>query len=156
MDADRVADILGELPITEILSSPSLRAWQTVTPLAARTALPIHEISDLREREIGQWTAGNFDDAVRMTWENPLFAHPGGETNLAAQERGVAVVRRVVTEHPNGDPVLATHGNLLALILQHFDPTIGFAYWRSLTRSDIHRLEISSDGAASIEHIWEP
>ena len=156
LDAERVAAILGELPIAGIFSSPSLRARQTVMPLAACAALPIHEISDLREREIGQWTAGDFDDAVRMTFEDPSFAHPGEETNLSTQERGVAAIRRVITEHPHGKLILATHGTLLRLILQHFDQTVDFSYWQSLTAPDIHRLEIFSDGGASIARIWEP
>ena len=155
LDAERVADILGELSISGIFSRPSRRACQTVTPLAVRTALPIQEISDLRERKLGQWIAENFDDAVRMTWEDPSLAHPGGETNLAAKERGVAVVRGVVMDHPNAHLVLATHGNLLALILQHFDQTIDFTCWQSLTMPDIHRLELLSDGTALIERIWK-
>ena len=89
-----------------------------------------------------------------MTWEDPSFAHPNGETNLAAQKRGVAVVHNIVSEHPEGRVVLATHGNLLALVLNHFEHTIDFTFWQSLTMPDIYRLDIPLDGLSLIERAW--
>jgi hypothetical protein len=48
--------------------------------------------------------------------------------------------------HPQVEIVIATHGNLLALILQRYDPTAGFAFWRAMTMPDIYRLELGMVG----------
>jgi 2,3-bisphosphoglycerate-dependent phosphoglycerate mutase len=86
--------------------------------------------------------------------EDFTFAHPGGETNAAAQRRVVAVVDRLLTVHPTGGFLVATHGNLLTLLLRHFDPAVGFEDWDRLGRPDAFRLCLER-GAASFERIWQ-
>ena len=51
--SDRVSDVLHQFPITAIYSSPARRAHQTVAPLATQLGLPIHTVSELRERQLG-------------------------------------------------------------------------------------------------------
>ena len=155
VDADRVADVLHQFPITGIYASPFRRARQTVTPLATRLDLPIHTVPELRKRQLGDGPIEDFFKAVEATWRDPSFAHPGGESNAAAQQRGVAVVRGLREQYATGHIVLSTHGNLLALLLQHFDPSIGFTFWRSLTMPDIYQLGVSADGKVSIQRLWQ-
>jgi 2,3-bisphosphoglycerate-dependent phosphoglycerate mutase len=147
MAARRVTEVLASFPIDGIYSSPARRARETVAPLAERLGLPILIEPDLRERQLGDGPVTDFEQAVEATWSDPLFAYPGGESNAAAQQRGVAVVYRLLKD-PGAHRVLATHGNLLALLLQHFDPAVGFPFWRSLTMPDIYRLSLSGAGAA--------
>ena len=141
-DAIRVADILHEYPVNEIYSSPATRARQTITPFAERLGLQIHIEPDLRERQLGEEKFEDFFGAVEATWRNPFFSHPGGETSDAAQKRGLAVVKRLQAKGPNEAVALSTHGNLLGLILQGFDLSVDFAFWKSLTMPDIFALEI--------------
>jgi 2,3-bisphosphoglycerate-dependent phosphoglycerate mutase len=130
-DAERVVDVLGGVPITAIYASPARRARETTAPLAARLGLSIHILPDLRERALGHGAVDDFFGAVKMAWSDPSFAHPGGEFNTAAQRRGVAVVHRLQERHPDEHVVLATHGNLLALVpatVAKTDPSfLGFA-----------------------------
>jgi 2,3-bisphosphoglycerate-dependent phosphoglycerate mutase len=154
-DAERVADVLGGVPITAIYASPVRRARETIAPLAVRLGLPIHIVPDLRERALCHAPVDDFFGAVKATWSNPPFAHPGGESNAAAQRRGVAVVHKLQKRHPDERIVLATHGNLLALVLQHFDPRVDFAFWRSLTMPDIYTLHVSADSEVSVHRLWE-
>jgi len=148
--AEELADHLAAAPITHIVSSDSLRAQQTVAPLARRLALPIILEPDLRERRLtapvlpGGIFHGEeaFRGAVLATWEAPHFAHPGGESNAAAQARGVAVLQRLRRDHNDGPIVMSTHGNLLTLILNHYDPSIGFDFWATLRMPDVVVLTI--------------
>ncbi len=154
-DARRVAALLGDSPITQIYSSPFQRARQTVEPLATRLALPIHVEPDLRERNLGEGPAVNdFFAAVKQAWQEPSYAHPGGESNAAAQSRGVAVVRRLLGRHSGEHVVLSTHGNLLALVLQHSDPRIDYAFWKALTMPDVYELQLER-GEDSITRLWQ-
>jgi 8-oxo-dGTP diphosphatase len=47
--ADALADTLGRLDIAWVASSPSRRCLQTVTPLAARSAINLEVVTDLIE-----------------------------------------------------------------------------------------------------------
>ena len=75
----------------------------------------MHKAPDLRERKLSGEPVDEFFAAVKRTWDDPTTAHPGGESNAAAQRRGVAVVQRLRAQHPAAHIALATHGNLLAL-----------------------------------------
>jgi len=154
-DAQRVADLLQTCPISAVYSSPFRRARETVAPLAIRLGLPIHEIDGLRERELGTGPTDSFVTAVQATWEDPSFVWPGGESNGAAQRRGVEVIQGLVDRYPGQQIAVGTHGNLLVLILQHFDPSVGFAFWQSLTMPDVYRLEVT-DGRATCHRLWQP
>lgn len=154
-DAQRVADLLASCPIDAVYASPARRAWQTVELLAVRLGLPIHPIPDLRERELAGGPVDDFLAAVKAAWDNPTQAHPGGESNVVAQRRGVAVVLQLSAQHPDGHLVLGTHGNLLALVLQYFYPTMGYDFWQSLTMPDVYRLDLGLEGATSLERLWK-
>jgi 2,3-bisphosphoglycerate-dependent phosphoglycerate mutase len=142
MDAERVADVLRQFPVTAIYSSPARRARQTIAPLAAQLDLPIHTLPELRERQLSGGAVEDFFAAVEATWTDPTFVHPGGESNAAAQQRGIDAILTLQEQHPTEHIALATHGNLLALLLQHFDPSINYAFWKSLTMPDIYRLKV--------------
>jgi 2,3-bisphosphoglycerate-dependent phosphoglycerate mutase len=96
----------------------------------------------------------DFYAAVKRTWDDPTYPHPGGETNAAAQRRGVAVVQRLHLLYPEEHVVLSTHGNLLALILQHYDPNVDYAFWRALTMPDVYELRVEEDGIA-LTRLWD-
>lgn len=152
-DANRVADILQQYPIETIYASPFCRAHQTIEPLAARLGLPIHVELCLQERRLGSIVDKSFLQAIEATWQDPSVAHPVGETNSAAQQRGLAILRQLQEQHAAASIVIATHGNLMALMLQGFDPSVDFAFWRSLTLPDIYMLNISQDGLACINRL---
>jgi 2,3-bisphosphoglycerate-dependent phosphoglycerate mutase len=154
VDAIRLADLMEGYPIDTIFTSPYTRARQTVEPLAERLGSPLSTELDLRERDLGDGPFEDFLQAVAAVWQNPTFAHPGGESNLAAQQRGVAVVERLKKAHPGDQIVLATHGNLMALILQHYEPSINFEFWKALTLPDIYTLDFRESEGGILQRIW--
>jgi broad specificity phosphatase PhoE len=95
----------------------------------------------------------DFFGAVEVTWQDPSFAHPGGESSAEAQRRGLAVLKRLQAEGPNETVVLSTHGNLMALILQVFDPSVDFQFWKSLTMPDIYKLDLG-ESKLTLRKIW--
>jgi 2,3-bisphosphoglycerate-dependent phosphoglycerate mutase len=154
-DANRVADILQKYPIGVIHSSPFQRARQTIGPLADRLNLSVHIEPELRERQLGISSPEDFFKTVEETWQTPSFAHPEGESNADAQGRGMAIVHRIQTQHVAEHVVLSTHGNLMALILQGFNPSLDFAFWKSLTMPDIYALSFVENGTVSMSRLWQ-
>jgi 2,3-bisphosphoglycerate-dependent phosphoglycerate mutase len=154
-DAIIVADILELFPIREVISSPYRRAFQTVEPLARRKNLRIDERAEFRERELGSWIAETFEEAVCRTWDDLDFAYPLGETNREAQKRGVRGIQEILDTGLEAPIVIGTHGNLLALILNHFNRELGYSFWSSLTMPDIYSLDIRNHDEVDIKRVWE-
>lgn len=149
--AARLAERFERITIDAIYSSPSARAIETVAPLAARRGLNPIFINDLRERELPAVTASEFAAAARASWERPdVAAVAGGESNLTAQGRAIAVVRRVLTDHAGRAAVISTHGNLLALILNGFDAAFAYDFWHSLTFPDVYELTFDKNSLAGV------
>lgn len=153
-DSFRVAEILSSYPIEGIFSGPYQRAVQTIEPLAKSLDLKVEIISELRERELGNYEGDDFFAAVEATWHDPSFSHPGGESNAAAQQRGVSVVLRLKDQFPGTQLVLSTHGNLMALIIQYFNTAVGYTFWKGLSMPDIYKIEFGAKGKPGIHRLW--
>jgi 2,3-bisphosphoglycerate-dependent phosphoglycerate mutase len=152
--ADALADVLGSAPIAAIYSSPSQRAVETVAPLAKRIGLPIARVADLRERDLPGVPVADFEGLVRDLWSHPDEAPAWGESNAAARARGLAAVRGLLARHEGQHLVAATHGNLLALVVNGLDPAYGFDFWRGLSFPDAYRLSFDEDEVVRIERVW--
>lgn len=146
IDAARLAVRLEALPIAAVYSSPYRRSLETVSPLSTRLDLPVQELPDLRESDLGSFNSLSFERAVASTWADFDFAHAGGESNREAQRRGLSAVQFLATRHPDQVIVAGTHGNLLALILRAFDSRIDFEFWKSLEFPDAVRLDLERSG----------
>lgn len=137
---------LGGYSISAIYSSPYRRSLQTVMPLAEHLGLSISEAFDLRERTLGSFQHASFEEAVAATWSNFERAYPRGESSRSAQQRALAVARGLARRHPSETVALATHGNLLALLLNAFDPNVRFNFWKSLEFPDAFELRLLPSG----------
>jgi 2,3-bisphosphoglycerate-dependent phosphoglycerate mutase len=92
---------------------------------------------------------------MEVTWQNLSFAYPSGESSVMAQKRGIAAVQRLLEKHPLQHIVLSMHGNLMALVLQIFDSSVDFLFWKSLTMPDVYRLNISQTGEGLMQRLWQ-
>lgn len=155
-DAILVADVLQEYPISHIFSSPYPRAYQTIVPYAERNKIEIQLVTDLRERVLSARPPEDFLEAVRKTWLNPEFSHPGGESISSVQKRGLGVLSKLIEQFSGEHIALSTHGNLMAATLQRFDRSIDFSFWGSMTFPDIYILAFSRGGPSTIVRIWHP
>ncbi len=155
-DARRVADLLASMRPEAIYSSPYLRAKQTVEPLAGALGMAIEEVADLRERTLSEVPIDDWRAALERSWEDFSFACPGGESSGAAQRRAVAACQDLADRHPGRAIVLATHGNLLALLMNHYDPSVGYDRWNKLSSPDIYRVELDVSTEVQFERIWTP
>ena len=156
-DAGRVADVLSPESPVAIYSSPYRRARETVEPLAARLRLPIEEMAELRERSLAMDWEEDWLATIRRTWEDFSLAYPnGGESNDEVMGRARIALENLCKRHPDQTIVVATHGNLLALLLRALDPTKGFEFWRSLTPPDIYKAVVNGDGIAELQRLWTP
>ncbi|HVH25299.1 MAG TPA: histidine phosphatase family protein [Vicinamibacterales bacterium] len=146
---------LASFPITAIYSSPYRRSVDTVVRLAERLNVRLELVPNLRERELPVVPAGEFHRLVENAWRSPAESVEGGESNIRAQARGLDVMRTVLERHQGQQVVLATHGNLLALIVNGLDSVSGYEFWRRLSLPDIYRLEFDAMAFVGMTRMWE-
>ncbi len=141
--ADELADELEPYGLQAIYSSPYPRARQTVEPVARRRDLPITELIDLRERLLNpDAPRDDWREVLRRSWADPDFALPGGESGRAAQRRALAILDLLRVRYPDGGRLLvASHGNLISLILQALEPDVGFEFHLAMPMPAIYHLE---------------
>jgi 2,3-bisphosphoglycerate-dependent phosphoglycerate mutase len=83
------------------------------------------------------------------------FRLSGGETHRQAQARAIEWMQEMTHRETEGQILVGTHGNLLALMLGYFDPSVDYEFWQRLSMPDIYKLEILTGGGARYERLWE-
>jgi 2,3-bisphosphoglycerate-dependent phosphoglycerate mutase len=150
--AEALAERLTGAEIERIITSPYLRARQSAEPLAGRLELPVELDSRLAERVLGTGDLVDWRQRLRETFDDDDLCFAGGESSRTATARGVAAVNDVIRSRVTTTAVV-THGNLLALVLRHFDGRIGFEAWEGMTSPGVYRLTVRGS-EARIKRLW--
>jgi 2,3-bisphosphoglycerate-dependent phosphoglycerate mutase len=154
-DAERMTAVLAKEDIDLVLSSPYQRAIDTVRGVALKKSLNIELDERFRERHLAGSPVTDFEAAVKAVWDDPDFSHPGGESNNLAKQRGIEGITEVLKKHHDKEAiVIGTHGNLMALIMQFYDPRYNYYFWKSeLKMPDIYGLKFKNGQCVSIFHV---
>jgi 2,3-bisphosphoglycerate-dependent phosphoglycerate mutase len=154
IQAQVLAKFLLDRKIERIVSSPFLRAIQSLELLACLLGLEIETDERLVERVLSNTPLPDWLACLRDTFTNSDLSFPGGESSRIATQRAVSALQDIL-DHEQQITALVSHGNLCTLLLGYFDKTIGFSTWEHMTNPDVFRLCLS-DGKATVEHIWKP
>ncbi|MEH7386424.1 histidine phosphatase family protein [Bacillus sp. JJ1521] len=154
-DAQRVTSILVNEKIDVVISSPYKRAIQTIEGVAHTMRQNVIIIDDFKERKLSEGPVADFDPAIRKVWEDESFSWEGGESNLIAQKRGIEATIRVLESYEGKNIVVGTHGNLMVLIMNHFDKKYDFSFWEELDMPDIYKLTFENEQLMEVNHVWQ-
>ena len=146
-----LAGFFRDIPVARIISSDYTRATASIAPLATSQQLTIETNPTLRERILALGPRAAGFELLRHSFTDTSFRLPGAESGQDATDRILSVIESL--DDVNGTTVLVTHGNLLALLLQHVDNRYDFDTWRNLSNPDIYRLEIV-DNSWSVTRVW--
>ncbi|MBC8086857.1 MAG: histidine phosphatase family protein [Phycisphaerae bacterium] len=147
-----LADLLLTLQIQRVISSPYIRATESVRPFCRLAQLRLETDDRLVERNLSARNVPDWREHLRRSFDDPDYCLEDGETSRAAQARGTAAVGAALAS--GARCVLVTHGNLLALILKSVDETVGFDLWAGLTNPDVFVLHIGDDGKRGFSRVW--
>lgn len=122
-----VADVLAQLPIRIIISSPLRRAADTAARIREACGVELRLDSRLAEGSFGSWEGltraevlklGSRDAAMLARWESDSSsAPPGGESIESVQKRVVNLAEELKNEFPDSSVVLVSHvGPIKALL----------------------------------------
>ncbi|MEO8477639.1 MAG: histidine phosphatase family protein [Actinomycetota bacterium] len=124
--AEALAARFEPIRLAAIYSSPLERCVQTVEPLAARKRLEVRPCDALIEMDAGRWTNRTLTSLRRARdWTTvqrtpSLFRFPEGEAFTEAHERIVGEVQRIAARHPKGNVAVASHGDLVRILVAHY------------------------------------
>ncbi|RJE87429.1 histidine phosphatase family protein [Paenibacillus sp. 1011MAR3C5] len=150
--AGRLAQFLSGKNIDYIISSPFSRAYRTITPLADKLGVEIVLEERLSERVLSAQNHPEWRNMLLQTYEDLDLCYEGGESSNTAMGRAISVVKEVL-DSKNSNIVVVSHGNLISLLLKHFDHRIGFKEWERLSNPDVYQLSFLED-EPSIHRIW--
>ncbi|MEH2085874.1 MAG: histidine phosphatase family protein [Nostoc sp.] len=140
LQAIALTDLLFGFGIERVISSPFMRAYQSIAPLAERLSLSIDIDNRLSERVLCATPLADWRERLAESFTNLDLYLDGGESSRGAMARGIAVIDEVLQQETSTIAIV-THGNLMALILKHFDDRIGYAEWEKLSNPDVYRIQ---------------
>lgn len=135
-----------------MVSSPYLRARNTVTPFATSNGVAVEIHDDLYERVLSLEPLPDWLAHVRRSFEDFGYAVGGGESLNATCDRALGALRDVLALG-HGLPAVVTHGNLIASILGRVDPAFGFEEWRTMKNPDLFVLTFEAGSPAAFTRI---
>lgn len=145
--AQELAEFFEGKGILHIVSSPYRRALQSIRPAAKRLGLTVETDERLMERVLSTEDLPDWMEHLEQSFSDSDLKLPGGESGREAAERGMEVLRGA---KPHS--VLVTHGNLMALLLSHFDPDFGFREWKALANPDVYEIRLA-EGEGTINRV---
>ncbi|HNI66638.1 MAG TPA: histidine phosphatase family protein [Nitrospira sp.] len=120
------AELLALTPITEIFTSPVLRAAQTADILALAHATRPRHLAGLREIGVGDWINRYWKDFAEDPAKRDWYTHPdrarpsGGETLREVQERAVAAIEQALPPTQEATYAVVSHGDVIRALLAHY------------------------------------
>lgn len=138
--------------IDRIFSSPYMRSLETVRPYARKAGIKIEVDHRLTERVLSAEPVEDRLEAIDISFEDMDYALPGGESSNDALSRVLELIEEI-KQCDSETVALVTHGNLLMIILTHFDNNYGFKQWRLLKKPDVFVIEHDQD-FHQLQHIW--
>ncbi|HTO54596.1 MAG TPA: histidine phosphatase family protein [Myxococcota bacterium] len=148
VQAHALAERLCELPIDRIVASSYRRARATLAPLAGRLGLDLELDDRLVERRLSPAPIDHWREVVERSFSEPDFCVPGGESGRETLERGWKALEAIF-DAGHTLPVVASHGQLISIVLHRIDPSFGFAGWQGMANPDLFWLERDAGGRVS-------
>ncbi|TLF98179.1 histidine phosphatase family protein [Nocardia cyriacigeorgica] len=135
---------------TAVVSSPYLRAVQTVAPIAQAAGLAVRTDPALREWDSGIPPAPDYARWYAQSWAQPEMARPGGESLRQLSARAVSALNRWA-DGTCGPLVVGSHGTFIACALAGYGIAgIGWPFVRAMPMPAIYRLGFGPGGAVVV------
>ena len=115
--AEMIVPNLDQLGVDFIVTSPYLRAKQSVMPFIAATDIPVIEDPRFAEWQLSGTLRDDWKDVLLTALANPDSCAEGGETATQAFKRSYDGLK---DHRKKGHCLIVTHGGLLTLLLAHF------------------------------------
>lgn len=152
IDVIKVIEFFREIKIDNIISSPYERAIHTIEGVANNKGLKIKCYDNLHERKVAYGIIDDFKNFTKKQWKDFGYKLDGGESLAEVQKRGNDVLREILDTYKDKNIIIGTHGTFLAVILNFYDTTYDFNFWKTMRMPDIYKLKFEKDKLIAIKH----
>ncbi|WP_240419984.1 histidine phosphatase family protein [Paenibacillus periandrae] len=156
IDIEEVTKLLIGEGIDMIISSPYTRAILSVERLAEHLKLDIKVFEDLRERHFASYMIENAElmSGIRESFNDPNYTLSDGESNADCQKRAISVLEPILKEHRGKKIAIGTHGLVMTLMMNHFDPAFGLEFLNQLKKPDIYKMQFEDLELEEVTRMW--
>jgi 2,3-bisphosphoglycerate-dependent phosphoglycerate mutase len=148
----QLAGFLSNKRIDLVISSPFVRAIETIKPFCQQNNIPYIVEARLSERVLSLMDLDDWMDKLEQTYFDLDLKFVGGESSNDAMTRGIQVIDEAL-ERPESNIVLVTHGGLMSFILKYYNNDFGFEDWRKISNPDVYSIQHDSLGA-KVTRMW--
>lgn len=154
-DRHLVTNLLADMPVNAVLSSPYKRAVDTVQPLADARGLTIRTVGEFRERRVDSCWIEDFNAFCRAQWADFDYKLSDGESLREVQSRNIAALQAVLREYPNQTVVIGSHGTALSTIINYYDNTFGYEQFEAIRSLMpwVVRFDFDGDKCTHIQYL---
>lgn len=133
LQAEQTAQLLREIPLDAIYSSPLKRAHETAQSIARPHQLPVTIVEGFREVNVGDLeqmppveATWRLHDQILAAWGAGKLetTFPGGENFLELVERLRQGLLEATHERENQRILIAAHGGCITALVRHFCPNV--------------------------------
>jgi 2,3-bisphosphoglycerate-dependent phosphoglycerate mutase len=139
--AGSLAVKLSKSRISHVVSSPYIRAIDTVRPLADIVKCHVEVNHDLRERKLCDEFRSDWYKLLKRAWSDFSFALPNCESGLDCQLRIQNCLHELAKQHIGKTIAVSSHGNAIGLFLNLIDPNFGFEQWERMQNPDVFLID---------------
>ncbi|MCE1252528.1 MAG: histidine phosphatase family protein [Anaerolineae bacterium] len=151
--AEALAAMLHNEPLTAIYASPLDRTLETAAPLARDLFLTVQENAGLLEVDFGAWQGKTLKYLKRLKlWQTvqnspSAMRFPGGESFLEAQQRVVSALEEIKKAHAENERVACfSHCDTIRLAIAHYLDMPLDAFQRlNIQPASVTRLQFAGD-----------
>ncbi|MGZ4462876.1 MAG: histidine phosphatase family protein [Gaiellaceae bacterium] len=123
--ARELARTLAEVPLDAVYASDLRRASETARIAVEGRRLRVHELRELREVDVGEWSGLSAaeieqrDPEGLRRWRHGETGWRDGESFEQMRERIVPALRALAGRHPGGRLLVVSHGAAIRAVLAH-------------------------------------
>lgn len=146
-EAARAAQAMAGFEISDIISSPLRRSFETAEILAQALGTEAARDPRLTDFRMGRWEGRSYEETRQdpdyfKFIQNPLSDRiPGGESMLEIQHRSVSCIEQALADNASGEAVVVvSHAGVIRILL---------AYYLGMSPANYHRLRVDP-GSISI------
>ena len=148
----RLADFLIPYQIEEVISSPYERAIQTIEMFIQDNGIPFKVDERLKERVLSSENLVDWLEKLQQTYIDYDLKFTGGESSNEAVNRMIELVNEL-RQGNHASVAIVTHGNIMSLLINHYNGDFGFNEWKHLSNPDVYEINFKSKDIKA-NRIW--
>lgn len=116
------------------------------------SGLPLSLLDGLRERVLSVTPRSDWRVHIQRSFEDRAYKLEGGESVEETASRALAALQ-IVAQHGCTRPAIASHGNLIASVLNRLDPSFGYDGWLGMANPDVFQLRLENGRPIGFERL---